>query len=561
MKKIVAFSILLALLSAAVFAQDDGGSGWKIGFSAGLARNFFYATKATGEWEATVANSPAVATDGTTSGKFGDHIKGSSNMWTWTGEQPWSGDALRRPDNRLLISLSNSGDHYAVYLDAKIDNIWVNGFKFIDLLSGDAANWYFQGDTGAIAGPVVFDGKVGTGRYGGFVPAYEFWNDWVGSGDYNFFGVQRKARYNAAGDKLFDGWIASDNISNANINDSPWDAVYALGATFGGNFRFAIGSTLDNFYKGTNGDTTTTIGSGNEYASASSVQAAFMLSGKGLGPLSFDVFYAIKGGDKNTVARGTGGSWENLLGVYAGLNIVEKLGLSVGYTAQFRKDETQEMQDTNVSGRSVVAYENEYPVWSGVDIKLNYSGIEKVGLTFNNNISFAAAAGKDTGEKPSDTRVYGLDYTTRMYSGKTSPNATTGAYINYKVQTENWFALNSVLGVDISLSDNLGVTFALLNLLEVTTYESEIETGATGTSATTSTSKTVGTKDELRAAITAQFNAGNATFGIGLNFGLVTNANERETEVKYLAYKRTTSYKDNISVVKFGVPVFFKVSI
>jgi len=286
-----------------------------------------------------------------------------------------------------------------------------------------------------------------------------------------------------------------------------------------------------------------------------------MLSGKGLGPLSFDVFYAIKGGDKNTVARGTGGSWENLLGVYAGLNIVEKLGLSVGYTAQFRKDETQEMQDTNVSGRSVVAYENEYPVWSGVDIKLNYSGIEKVGLTFNNNISFAAAAGKDTGEKPSDTRVYGLDYTTRMYSGKTSPNATTGAYINYKVQTENWFALNSVLGVDISLSDNLGVTFALLNLLEVTTYESEIETGATGTSATTSTSKTVGTKDELRAAITAQFNAGNATFGIGLNFGLVTNANERETEVKYLAYKRTTSYKDNISVVKFGVPVFFKVSI
>jgi len=543
MKKIIAFSVLLALLSFAVFAQDD--SGWKIGFTGQLSRDFFSASKASGEWESTRTSNPAnTTTDGTSTGKLGEFIKGSSHMWTWTSPNPWDHDTCR-PDNRLIVSLSNSGEHYSVYIDAKLDNSWAGmmpwgapTFTFMDLLSGGAADWSFSGDTGAIEGPVVFDGKVGTGRYGGFVPAYEFWNDWIQSGDNNFFGVQKKG-----------AWIISDNISNANINGSPGDAVYAVGATFGGNIRLALGSTLDNFQRGTN----------NPYASSSDVQAAFMLSGRNLGPITFDVFYAIDGGDKNTVMRGTG-VWENLLGAYIGLGIVDNLGLSIGYTANFTKVETAEEQDPDpaVTTRKLVAYETDYPIWSGVDIKINFTGIEKLGITFNNNVSFASATGENQRDKAGDKKVMGLDGHI-LEGGKTTLYGGATNYTNYKTNTQNWFAYNAVLGVNYSLTDNLSVTFALLNLLGVYTVESDVDEfdGAT----TTTTMKSTTTSDELRAAISASYSAGNVTFGLGFVLGLHTESTEFEGEIKTTGGGGKATYKDSQSVVKFGIPIFFKVSI
>jgi hypothetical protein len=551
MKKIVVFSVLLALLSAATFADD---SGWAIGFAAQLSRDFFSASKASGEWEGTQTTTGSTnPLDGTYSGKLGEFIKGSSHMWTWTSQNPWDHDTCR-PDNRLIVSISNNGDHHSVYIDAKLDNSWAAlgqwggpSFKFMDLINGGAADWSFSGDTGAVDGPVVFDGKVGTGRYGGFVPAYEFWNDWIQSGDFNFFGVQ----------KMGVGFVQSDNISTANVASrptSPWDPIYAVGATFGGNFRLALGSTLDNFNRKAN----------NPYASASDVQAAFMVSGRDLGPLAFDLFYAIDGGDTNTAIRGTG-KWENLLGAYIGLNIVENLGLSVGYTANFTKAETAEGQDPNVTDkRSIVTYEKEYPIWSGVDIKVKFDGIDKMGITFNNNISFASATGAGLGgrdsKKYTDTRIYGLNGNV-LYGGKTTPADVTGAYTDYKTNTQNWFAYNAVLGVGYSLTDNLSVTLAVLNLLSVYTVENETETGATGVTASTTTNKSTTTSDELRAAISASYNAGNVSFGLGFVLGLVTDSVEKETETKSGSNGLKKTYKDSLSVVKFGVPIFFKVSI
>jgi len=544
MKKIIAFSVLLALLSFAVFAQDD--SGWKVGFTGQLSRDFFSASKGSGEWERTDTTTPADATnDGKYTGKVGDFIKGSSHMWTWTSANPWDHDTCR-PDNRLIVSLSNNGEHYSVYIDAKLDNGWASlgGPTFMSLLNGGAADWSFSGDTGAIEGPVVFDGKVGTGRYGGFVPAYEFWNDWIQSGDNNFFGVQKK-----------DAWIISDNISNANINGSPWDAVYAVGATFGGNIRLALGSTLDNFQRGTN----------NPYASSSDVQAAFMLSGRDLGPLTFDVFYAINGGDNNTVLRGTG-KWENLLGAYIGLGIVDNLGLSIGYTANFTKVETAEAQDPDpkVTTRSIVSYESEYPIWSGVDIKINFTGIEKLGITFNNNVSFASVTGAG-GQNFKDTRIYGLDGTV-LEGGKITTDLGVGGFTStqdIKTNTQNWFAYNAVLGVNYSLTDNLSVTFALMNLLGVytTEYEDSTTTTAPGSTASSKTSKITTTTDELRAAISASYSAGNVSFGLGFVLGLHTDSVEASIENKSGTTGDKKEGKSSLSVVKFGIPIFFKVSI
>jgi hypothetical protein len=520
MKKIVVFSVLLALLSAAVFADD---SGWAIGFTGQLARDFFYSTKAQSEGERTVSSTPAnTTTDGTFTEKLGDYIKGSSNMWTHTG--------MYAGDQRLIVSLSNNGDHHKVYIDAKIDDDWLKGFTLMSLLSGGAADWEFSGDTGASGAAVVFDGKVGTGRYGGFVSENALWgpHDYLGYADQNFFGV-----------RTLSGFQQSDNISTVDIDGSPWRPVYALGATFNNNFRLAIGSTF-----GWGADINAG-GVDDPVASASKVKGGFMLSGRDLGPLTFDLFYAINGGDNNTAMRGTG-KWNNLLGVYVGLGIVENLGLSVGYTAKFTKDETgQDLIDSADPKKGYKPYETENPLWSGVDIKVKFSGIDKMGITFNNNISFASAAGVSAAKlDPGYTRVVGLDGSSLNIADKTS-------------LTQSWFALNSVVGVSYSLTDNLSVSLTFFNQLGVYTLEGEDK----ATDGKTETSSLTTTTDDFRAALIASYGVGNVSFGLGLQLWIDNTSSEGKYETKVSGGSGSTTTKNSASTVQFAVPIFFKVSI
>jgi hypothetical protein len=587
MKKIVAFSVLLVLLSAAVFADD--GSGWKIGFTAQLSRNFFTAAKASGEFSNEVSTNPTNDYDGKYTGKLGEYIKGSSHLWTWTSENPWNNDTAR-PDNRLIVSLSNNGDHHSVYIDAKLDNSWISGPSLMGLLNGGAADWSFSGDTGASGAAVVFDGKVGTGRYGGFVPAYEYWNDWINSGDYNFFGVMTQ-----------DGYVQSDNISVVNFVGSPWDSVFAVGTTFGGNFRVAVGSTL---YRRTPRDPDDSTGASiapwagkhqnimfeyddtgilqtgknNPYASASRVRAAFMVSGKNLGPLAFDVFYGINGGDTNTAIRDIvdpiigvtppSGKWENLIGVYVGLNVVENLGLSIGGTFNFLKYEMQQIDIADHSGGTVKPsykpLETVNPTWIGVDIKTNYSGIAKTSISFNNNLSFAGVAGAER-KKLDDKIVNNLDYTGHLEAGKTTTDMGGGIFrtVDVKTNTQNWFAWTAVLGVGYSITDNLSLSVGLLNLLSIRTDEKETTTSTTtpGSTAETVYKKTVGTTDELRAAINATYGVGNVTFGLGLVFQWNLTAANVEDKTTQGSYTHSEILKASLGEFKFGVPIFFKVSI
>jgi hypothetical protein len=506
MKKLVAISVLFAILTVAVFAQDDEGK-WKVGVQAQLSRNIFYATKATGETTTTVTN--AVGTT-TTTEKLGDYLKGSTAFWTFTSANPWDG-LIGRHDNRLLVSLSTSGDFYSAYIDFKLDNDWItNNPTFMGLLSGDAADWYFTGSTAQLGGPLVIDGKVGTGRYGGFVQAYEFWDDYLARADYNFFGVQTTG-----------GFIQSDNISTTGIKSGPWDSVYALGLSFG-DFRFALGSRLASF----------NIGPNNPYASASSIEAGFMFSGRGLGPLTFDLFYAINGSDNNTFLRGTG-AWNNLLGAYFGLDVVENLGLSIGYTATFVAREKGIVMD----GTTEKAVEYSTPIFSGVDIKLKYSGIDKIGITFNNNLSFSGAEGAER-TNAWDKVIYGINM---------NPLG--------KDQKDGWFTWTSVLGLSYSATDNLSLTLAFWDEMKITTTDRKTE--AAGTTTTTKNSRT---DNALRVSLHADYNVGNVAFGLGLNLGVAGYSIENKRDQSgTITGSRTEEGKFN--EVQFGIPVVFKVSL
>jgi len=499
MKKLVAIAVLLASLTAAVFAQEEE-SKWKVGFGAQLARNIFHATKTTGKSTVTQDGQP----DETT--KLGDYIKGTSNFWTWTDNFP-------RPDNRLIVSLSHNGDHHSAYVDFKLDDgAWIDGWNFMKLVNGDNADWYFTGDTGALGSALVVDGKVGTGRYGGYVPVYEFWNDYIQEGGQNFFGVH-----------TIDGFMQSNNIAAVGMNDGSavWDPIYALGLTFG-NFRFATGAPLASFQSGV----------ANPFASASFIESGFMISGRPTDAISFDLFYAVKGSDKNTVVRGThvvdpatgrvtftGGTWDNLLGAYVGLSMIDNLGLSLGYTASFKVSEKAEQLD----GDAYKAYDVANPIWSGVDIKFKYSGINKMGITFNNNLSFSGAKGAER-TNAGDKWINGLD----------------GVLLGKDIK-QGWFAWTARGGVSYSLTDNLSLGLAFRNVLTVFTEENE-----------DAKSKDQTTGNEFVGAIHADYHVGAVSFGLGLQLGLEGAAINNKSEHRTVKGNQTTAI--------FAVPVFFKVA-
>jgi hypothetical protein len=535
MKKIIVFSVLLALLSAEVFAQNN--SGWKIGFTAQLTRDFFYVSKASGHGEKSQNTTPREPGDGTDTEDLGKFIKGTANIFTYTDDH--------RPDNRLIISLSNSGDHHSVYIDAKIDDRWITadgGPRFINLLSGENADWWFSGDTGGLKNSiVVFDGKVGTGGYGGFVPAYELWDDWLQLNDLNFFGIYTPS-----------GFYSSNNMSNANIDHSPWDAVYAIGATFIDKIRFAMGSTLGSFDKG----------SSNPVASASSIEAGFMLSGKDLGPITFDVFYAISGGDNNTAIRGTwdetndvflGGQWDNLIGAYVGLDLseigVKGLGFSFGYTIYFTKFEKAHEEDDY---KILIPYEIVNPLWSGIDLKVKFTGIENLGITFNNNFSFTRVEGGPQRLNAGDKLILGLNY---------KPLSTSNSTIS---NNESWFSYAAILGVSYAITDRLNATFALGNILAVLSTDWETHDASTSTTYNTMYNSSL-TINNLFTSIRAEYTAGNVTVGLGFNIGVDSISGKSEKVEKTTSigsnWTQTKTELGNNNIFTFSVPIYFKVAI
>jgi len=333
-------------------------------------------------------------------------------------------------------------------------------------------------------------------------------------------------------------------VGHGHIN--PWAPVYAIGATFGGNFRLAVGSTLGDSFD---------AGNDNPVASASNVEAGFILSGKGLGPITFDLFYAINGKDNNTIARSSGGAWDNLFGVYAGLDLVKDLGLSVGYTAKIKISETQQRNIATGGADPVYkTYNITNPLWSGVDVNVKYSGIPKVGIGFNNNISFAGTKVEGIPNNYTDV-IVGLTGTT-SYVITAVPGVS-----QTRTLTENWFAYKASLSLSYSATDRLGIAFVLRNVL--TSYDSLYEaktTTSANTSTTTNTRKT--TTDDLIASVHADYSVGNVTFGIGLTLGVKALTTEREDKSSTSApsSSRLETTKGDGNIVHFGVPVFFRVA-
>jgi hypothetical protein len=525
MKKLVAISVLFAILTVAVFAQDDEGK-WKVGFSAEFITDMLYTTSMKAKSTYTAGSAPADTTE------FGNYNKGVVSFFG-------NGDSIAAFDPRLTLSLSNSGENYKVFASIDMDNWWKEGheeFSVMNFLTKTAlTDWYAEGSAG------IFYGVIGTKGFGGFVSAQANWGagrNWLGGGErnnLNLFGVYRSpdAPWGFYGGN---GFI----VANEFRTWPQWGAAAALSATFADNYRLAVGYKLDPAYmhpgawnpNGAGPDPT---------SSRSNINGSFMFSARPADAITFDLFYSVIGFDNNTLQRNGATTvgltaptayWGNTIGAFIGLNIVENMGLSLGYTVNFNAFEKGSYVDAVGAASQPVTY--SAPIYSGIDLHINYSGIENIGLTFSNNVSLSGAKGVKPATGYNDTYVW--DFT---------EEATLG-----EGQTQDWFHWHGQLTAELGFIEGVNLVFVLSDVLSVRNFVDDLP----APTSTKTTNKL--TENKLRATLGAQTGAGAVTIGAGLTFALTSNQRDYEQTSTGGTNKGTASS----DILEFGIPLYVKVS-
>ena len=508
MKKMVILAAIFALVAGAVFAQADDAEGWNVGFEGKASLDITYFTKASGETKPSVGDTV-------------DHYpynKGSFNLVN--GTRAWS------PGFGLLLKLGHTGENHEVYFEMDFANVLkalatrdfdisteegggIYGDDQVsigNLLYSGFGDWYLQGNAG------IIDAYLGNTGYRGLVPTYShLYNDFLndpmkledfgvlkpGSKDDNDNGMHLQKSNNM-------GWIEDESI--------------AFGATFG-DFKVAVGNNV--------GAGIASYADGR--ASASSVNAGLMISGQNVADmLTFDFFYAIAGNDPETNERGIpgtpSGTWDNILGIYADLALVDDIGISVGYTANFQVDEAWHYWAEGSSNygdqTKSAAGKTSHPIYSGISLNFNYAALENVDVTWNNNVSFAGAKGI----KPTDKVVGGI------WAGRL-----------VEKQSESWFAFHTALAGTYTVSDELAFTAQLANKMGSYGYKNTDGDGLESSNVI----------NEFRAAVSAEYTVNYFTFGAGLNMGIGSASNTVKT-------KNTDVSKG--SIFTLGLPVYFKVA-
>jgi len=482
MNKIVVFPVLFMLLLVPAFAQEgESGSGWTFSGGAQVSADLMYFSHGSGKIEPKTGDKE----------EWGSNIDGSLNVL--------SSSSIQSPGimTYLLIGNKNEGDDwsYDIFLELLLksqnirgQNLFAgNDTKFFEgIIQGfEIGDWYFTGTAG------MFEGYVGNTGFGGLVDSYATFNDWSNYKDAGLEGFYVNKMGKRVGTNTMNLW--SDGAS------------LGFGIDLLDSFRFALGTDLGVSFTGFE----------NPYASAGSVNLGAIASGSGLFDLlTFDVFYGIRGKDDNLNDRGNAAKYENRFGIYAGLDILDGLGLSVGYSGALDIIETQAIEKKQDEW---ITYNVMNPLWSSVHVNANME-IGKVNITFNNNVSFAMVTGKDA--KPQD--------------GENVINGLLGAPLVDKY-SQNWFGWDAGVGVDFKVTEALTLGLQLVNQLGIFTNKYDKD-------------ETTDTGNTIFAGLNAEYNIGLVTFGAGLSLEAVGYTNAVKD-----------GNKGSSTELKLGIPLFFKV--
>jgi hypothetical protein len=199
------------------------------------------------------------------------------------------------------------------------------------------------------------------------------------------------------------------------------------------------------------------------------------------------------------------------------------LGIGFGYTGFIIAEEAK---NGGSDGKTAIPISN--PLFSGIDLHVNFTGVDNLNVTFNNNISFVGAKGlKDNGVATK---------TDKIVNGIKGEGPTPDSD-NY---SETLIVYTGGINATYALTDNLSASLQVADSVYVLSDKGEdsVENSST--------------YNVFRLALSAEYKVGFASFGGGLSLDMPSYTNK----AKDSAGTGTNTH----SVTTFGIPLYFKVA-
>lgn len=450
MKKLVAISILLTLLTAAAFAQ------FKVGLEAGFYPDLLLVESPLGE---------NTNTDNRTGGPgtFVGAYEGNGRFAFLSHSDYWAGSDLdvtlsfKDPkEGKYEGSLQLNAEYWLQNLahpkyDGDEDGMADSKQSVLGFLDIPFGNWYLKGSAGiltAYVGNTAQRGKVA--RYHDNVSTFFNAID-----DYGIIAT------------AVTGTGSSVAVKNTalDINNLRKHTTPAVDGALSndGNAYLAVTADLSPITVAVAGDFPAWYSSKQTGDSWATAGAALQVSGEKIADfVTFDVIYKFYGADTDTDNKidNNGqpdgkGIWDHAFGVYANLDLIENLGIGVGYSGAFRAREDYK-DDPNAYGSLGPGERTKYvyPYLNGIDLRFAFTGVDKLNVTLNNNVSFSYVKNDDN----EFTRVAGVNYGSGFLANGSSGSRAAEL-------SEGYLALYNALGLTYNLTDALAANVTIGNTL------------------------------------------------------------------------------------------------
>jgi hypothetical protein len=589
--------VLFAGIAAAAFAE------FKAGWIFDLSPNLFRLEAPTGDYTKATVLKPELDPNSPVGEMnlvevFNDKYRGINYEFLTGGGQPGGTAWNRGTENRIRLWFT--GEYYEVYTRIRADTVLSNLMRSSNPSStgifhylSDAVfdDWYVRGSL------KMFRAVAGNYDQRGRTPEYTNFHEFTRNRQ-DFFGVHLpNVRITPSIPFEFVG--VSDSTESTNLrsaykhgnNDYKRDGSNAFwlfetgfNDWIGIPLFFEIFGDMADFNRpSTNFDATPD--------GWNKLNGGLRISGDKIANMvTFDAMYRIKGGDEysfdgytemedpanpgstinNGMHKQPDGSGRTLhhFGLYGNATgLVDGLGISLGYTGMVRTYENQ-FQFAHTGFQTGVLIPNRElsftgPYYSGIDLRLNYTGIEDLGITFNNNVSFAAAAGTDL---DSDSTT---DFVIQLYAKDSGMgpevDSTTGRVAGAvlgKDETQSWFALYNALAVTYQLTGDLTAFFNLVNrygrLTEEFMKEDTDPNSATRGNKNKSAVK-ISSQNDLMAVLGVTYAlSANVTVHGGLSLRYIADATTYEGA--YYDQVQLKTQDSALGTLTFAIPLWMRVS-
>jgi hypothetical protein len=581
MKKLIAISILLTLLTAAAFAQF----GFKI--TGEFYPDLLKITAPTGDatepdTDKTGGATPTVPYLGVGTVDFFS----ASNWPAGPGlsmEFSYKEREYERYGGKFTIALSNMVKRgMGVLQSADLSNTAAN---LMTVVSSGFGDWELWGKVGIVKGKAGNTGDSGEAGDHEYTDAFNFLSDGVSNGGYGLWVPGTTSKSDAAGNSYTMTNASSLGVFNLQSYPSatigmpgkPYfqltadlqslnvpvkvslagdmsrvtdDALTGLGVTApemdlsAGMAGLNIADLINSIMGGGGDDPIGPFPYDGNPEGYRKVAAAARVDGSKIADLvSFSVIYKLYGGDFDTEDKrqvtatdptqpNGDGFTAHSFGLFANLDLLDSLGIGLAYSGFVVSRE----KNNNVAGVDGDAT-YRYPYYNGIDLHVNFTGVDKLTINFNNNISFSTIKGSDS----TDTITVGINKGSAIGGQQGADYAGLGD----SYRSQGYLSLYNALGVKYQISEPMYVNFQVANRLYSYTETWKAEKGRA--------SEYIGKdgSDNFRVGLGAGYKLNDS---VELSSGLVF-------DLASYTHNETNGGVNNFDwgTFTFGIPIYFKV--